>query len=266
MFLPPDVRKVLETLYTTARHGGLLALPGESGSGKSVLRAALIDRLEREESRVVVMEPYVLGMDEGSKKQPGMKMSHICEAVITALDGSFRSSLSPEGMFRHMHMLLKKSASAGYRHLLIIEEAHSMSPAVIKSLKRLFELRSGLTRLLSVILIGQPELRYKLAETNAEVREVAQRMELVELTPLADPEGYVRHRCQRAGAKFEDIFMPDAMSALTVKLTGPSPKGKAVGGMSLLYPLLVGNILTRAINQAENIKCGKVSAAVLQMV
>lgn len=264
VFYSPDTRYVLESLYQLAKHGGMSALIGESGSGKTTLRRALIERLKAEEARVIVIEPYTLGMDNGNKKIPGLRASHICEAVLAELDPDFRTT-SAEARMRRMHKRLVDSSRAGWRHLLILEEAHSLPLYTVKHLKRFAELTDGLTRLMSILLIGQPELRTnKLMETNAEVREVVQRMEILELYPLDDLEGYVRHRLDRVNAKFDDVFAPDALPALTLRLTGPSPKGRAGSGTSLLFPLLVNNMLTKAINTATELKMPKVDAGIIQ--
>ncbi|VEI45183.1 Uncharacterised protein [Actinobacillus equuli] len=55
-------------------------------------------------------------------------------------------------------------------------------------------MEDGFKKLLSIVLIGQPELKLKLSERNTEVREVVQRCEVVELAPLdAELERYVQH-------------------------------------------------------------------------
>ena len=264
IFFSPDLRYARECLHSTARHGGFLALVGESGSGKSTLRRDLISRLQAEDSRVVVIEPYVLGLDKQERRSLGVSARHITESILAALDPEAAAALSAERVFRRMHERLKESARAGNRHLLIIEEAHSLPLRTIKQLKRFYELEDGLTRLLSILLVGQPELKSKLAAGAAawDVREVVQRLELLELAPLDDLEGYVRHRCTRAGAKFEDIFDPSALDGLRLRLSGPAPRN-GQSGASLLYPLLIGNCLTAAINRAADLKMPKVTADVV---
>lgn len=259
VFMNDDLRYVRECLYQTALHGGFMALVGQSGSGKSTLRQDLKGRISREEKRIVVIEPYVLGM-EGTGKDTSNKMntSHICEAVLQALRPSAHIGGSPQARFKKMHDALKESAEAGFRHVLIVEEAHGMRTTAIKHLKRLYELEHGMTRLLSIILIAQPEIMTKLSENNAEVREVVQRLEILHLDPLDDVQRYVAHRCARAGTAFDKIFTPDAMTALAEKLRGPRQKN-GMPGASLLYPLLVGNHLTKAMNLAAELGLDKVN-------
>jgi len=261
IFWSPEYRWVRETLFFVARHGGMLALVGESGAGKSVLRRDLVDRLHREDDQVVVIEPYVIGMDSHERRNAGCNAQQICEAVLTALSPSERPARSAEARFRQMHRVLQQSASVGQRHLLIIEEAHSIPRIVLKQLKRFYELEAGMTRLLSIILIGQQELKQRLV--GADVREVSQRTEIVEMYPLDDLEGYVRHRCERAGGKFEAIFAADALAELPLRLVGPAARGQQAG-KSLLYPLLVGNTLTRALNTAADLGLDKITADVIR--
>lgn len=137
------------------------------------------------------------------------------------------------------------SHRAGNRHCLILEEAHNLHLSTVKHLKRFYELEDGFSKLLSIIMIGQTELKDKLSESNAEVREVVQRCEMVELAPLDDIAGYVAHRCACANVDPAALFAPDAFAALAARLT--------VHGRSLCHPLVIGNILTAALNLAANL-------------
>ena len=259
VFLSPDLRFVRESLYDAAIHGGLLALYGESGSGKSTLKLDLIERLQDSNSKTIVIEPYVLASAKESKKTPGLRPTHISEAILAAVAPGFAPQGTPEKRFKDMHNKLKESHTAGYRHVVIIEEAHDVPRITIKALKRFSEIRVGFTPLLSFILIGQNELGSILSENDAELRELVQRMELRELRSLDDMEGYVRHRCTRANVKFEDLFEKDAMPALALLLTGPAPKNGGTGAPTH-FPLLVGNVLTAALNLATELGLPKVTA------
>jgi type II secretory pathway predicted ATPase ExeA len=269
MFIDENVRYVCESVYMTAKHGGMLGVIGESGSGKSTIRRYLHDRLKREALPIVLIEPYVISMDDekGLLGRP-LRADHIAEAILNTIAPSSRVPRSPEARFRTLHKALKESARAGNRHVLIIEEAHDLHGKTLKQLKRFYELEDGFNRLLSIILFGQSELRAKLGETNSEVREVVQRLELVELRPMNNPEGYIRHRLERAGMKFEAVFAPDAMDALRLKHAGPGAheRGKAREAVSLLYPLAVGNTLIAACNLAAEIGMDKVTGDIINRV
>ena len=264
VFYSPDIRYVRETLYHTAKHVGFLGVYGESGSGKSTLRRDLISRLKGEDAPVIVIEPYILGMEDNDKTGKTLKALHIAEAILYTVAPTQKCQSSPEARFRQVHKVLRDSYNAGNRHVLIIEEAHSLSPSVLKHLKRFFELEDGMHRLLSIILFGQQELLDKLSESTTELREVAQRIELLELRPLDDVEGYVRHRCDRAGVAFDKLFTAEAFPALSERLSGPSARGAQNTGSSKLFPLLVGNTLTKAINLAASLGETKITADIVR--
>lgn len=263
VFLTPDVRYVREAMWQTVRHGGMLAVVGESGSGKSTLRRDLADRIVREQASVVVIEPYVLAMEENDMKGKTLKSASIAEAIITAISPLTRPMRSAEARFRQLHMLLKDSHRSGHRHVLVIEEAHCLPTATLKHLKRFFELEDGFKKLLAIILIGQPELRQKLSEKNPEVREVVQRCEVVELPPLDNNlEDYLKFKFTRVGGTGYDlaaVFDKGAVDALRNKLsltTGGGGKTRAFGQTaqgSLLYPLAVANLVGAAMNLAVSL-------------
>ncbi|EKG9614490.1 AAA family ATPase [Salmonella enterica] len=253
VFTTPDIRYVREAMYQTATHGGMLAMWGESGSGKSTLRRDLIDRLQRENSNIIVIEPYVLAMEDNDRTGKTLKAASIAEAILRSVSGE-RPKQSPEARFAQVHKALKDSAgdNSHNSHVLIIEEAHSLPIPTLKHLKRFLELESGFKRLLSIILIGQQELCDKLSERRASVREVVQRCELVQLEPLNnDLEAFLAFKLTRAGKKPEEILDASAIPAIMEKMTSRDNKGNIIS--STLYPLAIGNLMIAAMNAAAEI-------------
>lgn len=264
VFLSPDIRLCRELLWDVAKNGGFCALVGESGSGKSTIREELVERIHRENAPVIVIEPYILAMEDNDTKGKTLKSGQIAETIISALDPNASLKSSPHARFQQLHNLLKSSHKAGNSHVLIIEEAHSLPIATLKHLKRFRELKDGFARLLGVVLIGQPELKIKLSSHNPEVREVVQRCEMVELEPLdrhlAD---YIGHKIARVGGKAEDMFEADAFDAIRTKLTRTARGGKAADAISICYPLVVNNLVTRAMNIAAATASDKISAELI---
>lgn len=259
-----SVRHVRATLMDCANHHGFVAVVGESGAGKSTLAEDLEERLKAEKRDVVVIRPYVLAMEANDQKGKTLKSSHIAEAIAAALDPQLKVKSSPEARFRQVHDLLKASRRSGRRHLLVIEEAHCLPSATLKHLKRFLELKDGMQRLVGVALVGQPELRDRLSSQNADVREVAQRCEIVELEPLdAELEGYLRHKFARFDLKFEDVFAPDAVDAIRARLVHIPRGGKPQDARSECYPLVVNNLVCRAMNAAARNGWPQVDAQVI---
>lgn len=263
MYVTQEMRYIRESMYQVAKHDGFLAVIGESGSGKSSLRKDLELRLRRESSPVIVIKPHVLGSEDNDVKGKTMKSLHIAEAIMKAIAPLEKRKSSPQDRFDQVEEALKASNAAGQRHLLIIEEAHSLSVPLLKHLKRYRELEDGFTKLISIILIGQPELAVKLSPRNADVREVSQRIEITWLRPLAvnQVEGHLTHRLCRVEKKLSDVMDGSAVQAVIDRLS-TSGKDKT----SQLYPLAISNLVKAAMNLAASLGAGRVTAEVIEGV
>ena len=268
MFLSPDIRYVRESMLMTAKHGGLLAVVAESGAGKTTLMRDLEDRIVRENQPILLIKPYVLAMEDNDQKGKTLKATHIAEALMAAVAPLEKPKSSPEARFAQLHKALKESHAAGYRHCLVIDEAHSLPIPTIKHLKRFFELELGFKKLLSIILIGQPELKVKLSERNQDVREVVQRCEMVELAPLDGGrlDEYLKFKFDRLGKPIGEVIDASGIDALRAKLTLTSTRRDRPETVSLLYPLAVGNLLTACMNLAAEIGVPTVTADVVKGV
>lgn len=267
VYASPDIRYVREALYQTARHGGFMAVIGESGAGKSTLRRDLIDRVTQDGQPIIVIEPYVIGMEDNDIKGKTLKAAHIAEAIMAAVAPREPVKRSPEARFRQVHQALRESSRAGNAHVLVIEEAHRIPLPTLKHLKGFFELEDGFKKLLSIVLIGQPELAQKLDERNPAVREVVQRCEVVTLQPLGEHLApYLKQRFERmAGRPLAEILDESAIEALRAKLSG-APQRHGRPAYSVLYPLAVHNVVTAAMNMAAELGMPRVSADLVREV
>lgn len=252
IFKSDDVRYVREYLYDTANHGGFMAVVGESGAGKSTLREDLHERLLTDGKPVIIIEPYVLAMEDNDIKGKTLKSVHIAEAILEAVAPNEKAKRSPEARFRQVHHALMESHKAGNRHLLIIEEAHGLPVPTLKHLKRFYELKLGFKRLLGIVLIGQSELAHKLGEKDPNVREVVQRCEIATLMPLTDGKlgVYLKHKFERAGADITQVLDKSAVNAIAERLTVTTRNKSGTHEHSLLYPLAVNNLVSMAMNTA----------------
>lgn len=255
VFLSADQRYIREAMFSTAKHGGFLAVVGESGAGKTVLRRDLVDRVQRDSQLIVLIQPRLI--DKGTMTAGG-----ICEAIIGDLREGEKIPRSLEAKARKVEKLLKDSGRAGNAHALLIEEAHDLSIQTLKFLKRFWELEDGFKKLLSIILVGQPELKNKLDERiHYEAREVIRRCEVAELMPLdRHLEAYLALKLKRIGKQPEELLEKDAYDAMRARLTRQKSGGKAI---SMVYPLTVNNLLTSALNLCAEIGVAKVSADVI---
>ena len=255
VFLSPDIKYIRETVFQAAKHGGFVAVIGESGAGKSVLRRDLIDRIQREDHQITIITPV---MPDKLK----LTAASLEDSIIYDLDPNAKPKRAQEAKARQMHKLLTDSAKAGNSHCLVIEEAHDLSLPTLKQLKRFWELEDGFKRLLSIVLIGQPELKNKLNERiNWEAREVIRRCEIAELSPLGDRLGdYLKHKFSRINVDINTIFTSSAIDAIGLRLT-QSTRDKRL--ISMTYPLIVNNLVIKILNQAAEIGANLIDADIV---
>lgn len=259
VFLSSEQRYIRETLYAAALHGGFVAVIGESGAGKSVLRRDLIDRIHREDQPVTIISPAM--PDKGR-----LTASSIEDAIIFDLAPNAKIRRSQEAKARQMQQLLLNSSRAGNSHCLIIEEAHDLTVQTLKVLKRFWEMEDGFKRLISIILIGQPELKNRLDERiNFEAREVIRRIEIAELLPLGIylPD-YLKHKLGRVNVDASKIFNESGFTAIQQRLTYTSNAATARQQLiSMSYPLVVNNLTVKILNHAADIGAEIITADVV---
>jgi len=268
VYLTDDIRYVRASMRQTAKHGGMLAVVAESGGGKSTLRHDLNEWINTSREPITVVEPYVIGMEESDKKGKPLKSADITGAVIRALSPGVALRSSLQDRAAQMHGILRSSAQIGRKHVLIIEEAHALATPTLKHLKRFYELQDGFKKLLSIILIGQTELGWKLSEHNPEVREVVQRCELVNLPALDNHvEGYLRHKLSRVDLDYDTLIAPDAVDEIRNCLRDnvtEVARGKRIAKVrSLCYPLAINNLVSLAMNEAVKIGAPKITGPLI---
>jgi type II secretory pathway predicted ATPase ExeA len=165
---------------------------------------------------------------------------------------------------RQVIRLLIDRIGIGVDCVLIIEEAHKLSIDSLQALKQFWELENGFSKLLGIILIGQPELEGLLDESaHPDLRELIRRTQLVKIGGLnGDLREYLIHKFKRVGASVDKIITEDAIEALSRRLTFATRDGKSK--ISHAYPLLVNNWVTRAVNLAHEMGETQVTVEVVE--
>ena len=258
VFLSTEQQYIRESMFQAAKHGGFLAVIGESGAGKTTLRRDLLTRIEQNNEPITVIQPRII-----DKRK--MSAGAICDAIIRDIS-SEPPKQSLEAKARQIERLLTGSSRAGNTHVLIIEEAHDITIYVLKLLKRFWELEDGFRKLLAIILIGQTELSSLLDERqNWEAREVIRRCEIAVLQPLnGDMEDYLRLKFKRVSMQLSDIFESDAFDAIRERLT--IQRRGSSQTISMHYPLVVNAVVIKALNLAAELGAAKISADIVREV
>ena len=241
-------------MMDAARNGGFVAVCGECGAGKSIMRRKLIADLN-DEGDVRVVLPQTI--DKGH-----LTSNHILDSIILDLDPDAQPRRSREAKARQVQRMLLESSRAGMRHVLVIEEAHDLSVPTMKQLKRLWEIEDGYRKVLGIVLVGQQELAARLnRQTHPEMREVILRCLIATLDPLGRDEcdGYIRLKFERVGKRVDEVLADGCVDAVMAKLTTRQ-------GWSAVYPLYINNLLAKALNYAAQIGSPLVTPDIIEAV
>lgn len=257
IYMSDEHRYIEAAMLDAARHGGFLAVIGEVGSGKSVMRRKVIEQLKRDGDMLVI---YPQTIDKTR-----LTAGSICDAIIYDIS-SEKAKVKLEDKSRQVQRLLLDRAKSGYRACLVIEEAHDLSVQTLKFLKRFYELEDGYRKLLGIVLIGQTELKEMFDEAqHVDMREVIRRVQVAEIQGLnGNLRDYLSVKFKRIGAKLEDIFEEESFEAFSRRLTSVGRDGKTK--VSHAYPLLVNNYVARALNLACEWGEGKVTADIVEAI
>lgn len=231
---------ILAAMLAAARRQHFLAIIGEVGAGKTLVKRELYHEAP---DNIRIIEPL---FPDKSRIRPG----GIMDAIILELAGKERAVIPNrnERKARHVRDLLEALEKEGQTCVLILDEAHDYTPDAIRSLKRLHEIERGFAKLLGIILIGQLELLPKL--DNPSIREVQQRCAQYLMHGLrGQTRDYLDFKLARAGAKLDRICTPDAIAAIERLGTHRIANNQKLGP----YPLILNVILTAALNLAARL-------------
>lgn len=182
-------------------------LTGEIGSGKTTLLRRLLRGLG---------DQVMVGLI--SNTHANFKSIHpwALSALNIAADDS--SVAQYEGLVK----TLIEQYARGRRTLLVIDEAQNLSLEVLEELRLLSNVNSESDLVLQILLIGQPELRRKLARP--ELQQFAQRVSVdFHLRPLdrTETRAYINHRLEIAGGRpVRELFLEDAIEFVHARTNG----------------------------------------------
>lgn len=195
-------QQILDILRVHAQQGGLCLVLGEPGTGKSILKQALVNH---DPKRIVT--PVV------------NRTLHTYHNTLRILCQAFQIEF--QGHDHHCERLLVQEAfrlhRTGKMLVPIIDDAHLMQSECLRKLRLLFE---DFPQSHNLVLIGQPPLLQSLAlSVNEEIRSrVTYSVILLRLGPEAT-EQFVLAQLDRAGLG-HNTFTPDALALIVRSAEG----------------------------------------------
>ncbi len=198
-------------LYGINRGGGFVALTGEVGTGKTTLCHCLLQQLPSGIDLALILNPKVNASE---------LLATICDELGVAYD---KNQATLKNLIDLLNQHLLAVHASGRRTVLLIDEAQNLSLEVLEQIRLLTNLETTKTKLLQIILVGQPELKQLLKRRN--LRQLNQRITArYHLLPLSLDEtfAYIRHRLTVCGGN-QDLFTPGAIRKI-YKLSSGIPR------------------------------------------
>jgi len=191
-------RRIVRSLR---QNKGLTILTGEGGSGKTLLSRRILESLEEEifEPTLMVMLPGATNADDVLRRfgrQIGLEEPAVERAVLLAQ------------VYERMAMIREEGRHA----VLILDDAHLLAGDALAEIGGLLNLEYEDRRLLSLLLIGLPDLDVALSHDACLGQRVDVRVKIAPLT-LQDTMAYLRHRISFVGGQ-EGIIEEGAIEAL----------------------------------------------------
>jgi len=212
IFLGENHREALaQLLYGVREKKGFIVITGEVGAGKTTLIHYLLEKID----------------GNGHTKtaflfNPKLTVNDFIQYILKDL--GVRAQGQTKGEYLHnLHRYLLNAYRRDERVILIVDEAHGLSPELLEEIRLLSNLETSKSKLLQIVLVGQPELDKTLSQP--ECRQLKQRINLrYYLPPLPEKETkeYIEKRLRIAGAK-GPIFTEKAIKEIYIK-SGGTPR------------------------------------------
>ena len=174
-------------------------LTGEIGCGKTLTRAVFSSRLDKSRFHVVTQENSAFTFTE------------MLGSILQQIDPSAANGGQTKyARFERLKRVVEKLHTDSRHLVLIFDEAQEMSAVTLNELKLLSNLNGDGANFLTIILVGQPELRNLVAQLPPINQRISLRFHLRPLD-LEETYNYIRHRLKVGGHPSGELFPSDAV-------------------------------------------------------
>ncbi len=211
LFLSETHRSVLEKIqYGIHSRMGFMLLTGEVGTGKTTLCRALLDHLQDRIRTVYIINPSLNGRE-------------LVAGILDDLDISYSKRVSKKALIDRLNRYLLKNEN-GSPVVIIVDDAQTMPLETLEDLRLLSNLETDKTKLLQMLLVGQPELLARLDQPH--MRQLKQRVAVnchLDYLGLDEVGGYIERRLYIAGNQGQVRFATNVIR-LIHKQSGGVPR------------------------------------------
>ncbi|WP_341749279.1 AAA family ATPase [Candidatus Tisiphia endosymbiont of Sialis lutaria] len=238
------IKQNIKNIKAAIHAGGIVALTGMVGTGKTTLIWKIQQQL-LEERQVVVCRSLAT-----DKRRVNIAMLYTALFFDLAKDKNFKAPNQSEQRERKLLELVKKQDKP---IALFIDEAHDLNSQTLISLKRLIELIYGSGGNLTVVLAGHPKLSNDLKRPSME--EIGARSQLFHLNHWMENKAYYSSwlfkQCCSSDVTQSEIITLEALELLV---------------NNLVTPLQINHYLTQAMEQAYLAGTKPITLEIIQSV
>jgi general secretion pathway protein A len=233
-------REALSNLeYGIASRRGITALIGDAGTGKTTLIRTALDR-QVEKVHTVYLH------------NPALTRGEFVETLATRFRLTDEAKSSKAVLLAELEAALHQAHGRGETSVLIVDEAQSLPIDLLEEIRLLGNIETNETKLLSIVLVGQPELAVRLNDES--LRQLKQRIALrCELRPLSAGEtaAYLAGRIRAAGGIGAQVFTREAVMLIHEKSSGIPRLISVIADNALLtaYALRTKPINSRIVDE-----------------
>ncbi len=211
---------LLRMFYAVNRRKGAAMLTGEIGCGKTVISRTLIQDLPQDR--------YEVGVVANPSLSPIEFLREILYQLgVESADGSNLDLLQA------LNDQVSKNLNAGRDTVIIIDEAQAIEdPETLEELRLLLNFQFNDRFLLTLLLIGQPGLKDRIAAIKQLEQRIAIKYHVGHLKNY-ETKAYVSSRMEKAGAK-RKIFRDEAVDAIHKAARGTPREINNICDISLL--------------------------------
>lgn len=200
LWVPSSRRRLVDDLVEACHERGHVLLTGEPGVGKTCVLRALRHRLPDGGFRLTYCHNATLGRRDFYR--------HVCLALGLA------PKATAAAVFYAIHEHVQHLGSERLHPIFLLDEGHLLHQDVLEHLHIMANHEWDARALLSLVLVGLPELRERLAlhKNRSLWSRIHTRLALGEAT-VGDTTEYIAYRMKRAGCE-RDVFSSDALAYL----------------------------------------------------
>jgi len=179
---------------------GLTVMLGDSGTGKTLLAWKINDKLYEDPNYHAALLVIIHG-----EVTPDWFLRKIATQF-----GIEKPAEDKKTIFSQLYERLHQIHEEGKKAVVLVDESNMLQKKeIFEEMRGLLNMEVPGRKLLSIVLIGLPELEKNLAMDPPLVQRIAVRFSLKYLT-MPSTGAYIRHRMRIAGGR-DDIFTEDAM-------------------------------------------------------